>query len=664
MGVVEQAEISEAQARLSRRVRAWVKCGLLQFWQSALPEDQMIAPLLRAAITRDWPEAATSTWAQNCSALETQINECDTPLAQLCHDYQLSPGERFILALLGELQAEHSVNLAIRELQLPDTSAHLSVHLAVELVERLFANTATVNFHTALLHSPLLRDHLIHLDNNGTLPLCKLQIAPVSWAVLSGQAPPWPGCRYFLQREAGELSAESAAEALKIASLLEQDETCSAATLVIRGVPDSGRSAFALAVAGHLGLTAIQVPEKVWAAESALPSLCCYAKWLPVITPEITPGRAFKVDKQSPQKSPVAVIVGIDGAVDGAALIDVETQLPQQQERTERWQQHLADKTLAENLGRSAILSLNSISKLAQHARQLAARENSGVQLSHILTARRYYGAEKLRTLAESVNKTVQRDAMAFNASVQEGLDLLLLRASKRESIWRHLGRTLKVTPTPGVRGLFVGESGTGKTLAASYIASQLSAPLYRVDLSSVMNKYIGESEKNLSQLLDYAAATDVVLLFDEADSLFGSRSEGKETGERFANMLTNFLLTRIENHPGVVILTTNGKERIDKAFNRRIDVEVEFPLPAYSERLELWLSHLGEQAINEEAFRTIASHCDFTGGQVRNAVLAAATYADDAIRLPELLRGIFLEYGKLGHKVPRAIELLRKPQD
>jgi SpoVK/Ycf46/Vps4 family AAA+-type ATPase len=110
-----------------------------------------------------------------------------------------------------------------------------------------------------------------------------------------------------------------------------------------------------------------------------------------------------------------------------------------------------------------------------------------------------------------------------------------------------------------------------------------------------------------------------------------------------------------------VVILTTNGKERIDNAFNRRIDVEVDFPLPGYEERLSLWRSHLGEQqAISQEAFGTIASYCDFTGGQVRNAVLAAATCAEDEqIGMHDLLRGILLEYDKLGRKVPKAIEQL-----
>jgi SpoVK/Ycf46/Vps4 family AAA+-type ATPase len=174
------------------------------------------------------------------------------------------------------------------------------------------------------------------------------------------------------------------------------------------------------------------------------------------------------------------------------------------------------------------------------------------------------------------------------------------------------------------------------------------------VDLAAVMNKYIGESEKNLAALLDQAAASDVVLLFDEADSLFGRRSEGRETGERYANMLTNFLLTRIENHPGIVILTTNSRERIDNAFTRRLDVIVQFPLPGYEERLRLWQSHLGGRGPGEEVYRHLASYCDLVGGQIRNVVLAAATRADGrAIATADLLQGLQTEYRKLGRSLP-----------
>jgi SpoVK/Ycf46/Vps4 family AAA+-type ATPase len=222
------------------------------------------------------------------------------------------------------------------------------------------------------------------------------------------------------------------------------------------------------------------------------------------------------------------------------------------------------------------------------------------------------------------------------------------------------LGETLACTINHGARALFVGDSGTGKTLAASYVATCLGAPLYRVDLASVMNKYVGESEKNLGRLLDLAAAVDVVLLFDEADAVFGSRNEGSETGERYANMLTNFLLTRIEQHPGIVILTANSRSRIDQAFTRRLDTIIEFPLPGPSERFALWRAHLGQRSPGDEACRWIAGHC----GIVRNAVLSAAagSGADDLpLSLPHLVRAIEREYRKMGRTMPAALATVQE---
>ena len=151
------------------------------------------------------------------------------------------------------------------------------------------------------------------------------------------------------------------------------------------------------------------------------------------------------------------------------------------------------------------------------------------------------------------------------------------------------------------MRALFTGPSGTGKTLAALWLANRLGLPLYRVDLAAVTSKYIGETEKNLATLLARAEASEVVLLFDEADALFGKRTEIRDSNDRFANAQTNYLLQRIETYDGIVLLTSNSRARFDPAFARRIDMMLELQLPGPAERRDLWRAHLGaDHALDE----------------------------------------------------------------
>jgi len=140
-----------------------------------------------------------------------------------------------------------------------------------------------------------------------------------------------------------------------------------------------------------------------------------------------------------------------------------------------------------------------------------------------------------------------------------------------------------------GISALFAGASGTGKTMAAGVLAQTLQLDLYRIDLSSVVSKYIGETEKNLRRVFDAAETGGVVMLFDEADALFGKRSEVKASHDRYANMEVSYLLQRMEAYQGLAILTTNLKDAIDPAFMRRLRFIVRFPFPEYSQRVEIW---------------------------------------------------------------------------
>ena len=266
-------------------------------------------------------------------------------------------------------------------------------------------------------------------------------------------------------------------------------------------------------------------------------------------------------------------------------------------------------------------------------------------------------GASALNALAQRSRICVPDDALVLPPALRASLDALTVRARLRGELADGLGPALGARYTPGVRALFVGEAGTGKTLAAHWLAGQLGLPLYRVDLAALTSKWIGETEKNLSAILSAAEHADVVLFFDEADALFAARTGISDANDRFANAQTNYLLQRIEDYEGIAILASNSRDRFDPAFVRRLDAILDFPMPDAQARRALWLAHLGTAtALTDAQLDQLAIAIDLAGGHVRNVVLAAGAMAKSAARpidWPQLTIAIDDEYRKLGRPPP-----------
>jgi SpoVK/Ycf46/Vps4 family AAA+-type ATPase len=230
----------------------------------------------------------------------------------------------------------------------------------------------------------------------------------------------------------------------------------------------------------------------------------------------------------------------------------------------------------------------------------------------------------------------------------------LAARARHRERVlddWQIGGRSSRGR---GITALFGGESGTGKTLAAEVIAGELGLDLYVIDLSTVIDKYIGETEKNLDRIFAEADRINGVLLFDEADAIFGKRSEVRDARDRYANVEVAYLLQRMERFDGLAILTTNLRANLDEAFTRRIDAIADFPMPEEVDRLALWRMHLPPRLpqADDIDLEFLARRFRFSGGNIRNVCLTAAFLAADADRpvaMRDLIRGTELEYRKLG---------------
>jgi hypothetical protein len=335
---------------------------------------------------------------------------------------------------------------------------------------------------------------------------------------------------------------------------------------------------------------------------------------------------------------------------------------PDPTDRPRRWRAALGDDLLASN-GRGADLINATLAfrlgpaevvRAAQAARLRALADGRALLPEDLRAGARAQSSAGLERLAHRIAPAAGWDDLVVPGDVRRQLAELTSRARHRELVvdaWHVGGRTARGR---GITALFGGESGTGKTLAAEVIAGDLGLDLYVIDLSSVVDKYIGETEKNLDRIFTEAALVNGVLLFDEADAIFGKRSEVRDARDRYANVEVAYLLQRMERFDGLAILTTNLRANLDDAFTRRLDVIVDFPTPDEAARLALWRIHLPERLpqAGDIDLAFLARRFRITGGHVRNICLSAAFLAAEragAVAMADLVRGTEREYRKLG---------------
>ncbi|MEV0603443.1 ATP-binding protein [Streptomyces sp. NPDC050315] len=230
-------------------------------------------------------------------------------------------------------------------------------------------------------------------------------------------------------------------------------------------------------------------------------------------------------------------------------------------------------------------------------------------------------------------------------------LQEIVAHVRQRSTVYQDWGFAKALRSGLGVTALFAGGSGTGKTLAAEVMAKELGLDLFIIDLSQVVSKYIGETEKNLSRVFDAAERGGALLLFDEADALFGKRSEVKDSHDRYANLEVSYLLMRMEAYRGLAILTTNMKKALDSAFMRRIRFVVDFPFPGEKERAEIWRRVLPSQAPMKDIDPALLAQLTVAGGSIRNIALSGAFLAaeeGDRVQMRHMLAAARTEYLKL----------------
>ena len=257
----------------------------------------------------------------------------------------------------------------------------------------------------------------------------------------------------------------------------------------------------------------------------------------------------------------------------------------------------------------------------------------------------------QLDDLAQRIEPAATWSDLVLPALGLQTLREVAVHVRRRLTVYQTWGFATKGLRGLGISALFSGVSGTGKTMAAEVLAHELRLDLYRIDLSAVVSKYIGETEKNLRRVFDAAEEGGAILLFDEADALFGKRSEVKDSHDRYANIEVSYLLQRMEAYRGLAILTTNLKSALDTAFLRRLRFIVDFPFPDANLRAEIWRQIFPHETPTENLDAVKLAQLNIAGGNIRNIALNAAFLAADAnepVRMSHLLRAAENEYTKL----------------
>ncbi|HKG15259.1 MAG TPA: ATP-binding protein, partial [Pyrinomonadaceae bacterium] len=272
----------------------------------------------------------------------------------------------------------------------------------------------------------------------------------------------------------------------------------------------------------------------------------------------------------------------------------------------------------------------------------------------------------RLDALAQRLDPVATWDDIVLPPAEISLLHQIAAQIGQRSIVYDEWGFRKKMNRGLGISALFTGQSGTGKTMAAEVIANELRLNLYRIDLSAVVSKYIGETEKNLRRLFDAAEDGGMILFFDEADAIFGKRSEVKDSHDRYANIEINYLLQRMEAFGGLAILATNMKSALDAAFMRRLRFVVNFPVPTAAERRLIWEKAFPEEVPTEELDFDRLSRLNLTGGNIHSIVLNASFLAAGAgthVTMPVVLEAARTELRKLERPINEADFRVREPR-
>jgi hypothetical protein len=615
------------------------------------------------------------SWSDSARWLRDQIRGWESmspvrlPLLALEQKLGLSPDHRTLFLLAALVEEDSAFGNLYATLQQPVGFRRPTYDLLREVMSAGAPSSPDVGG----LIQMLIANRLVEVLNP-TSPRAEwtVGIAASVWSAARGDtvAQIEDGVAYCPAEQAeplGEmvLEPELARRVQLLAALLASPER-GPELVIIRGLPGSSRAEMAASLARELGLGTITVDNLTGAGDERLRNLgplCTLRDAVPVVAAELGPGESLALSRLPGCVSTEFVILGRDGGVAGPmaeSAVTLWVEPDDERCRLLHWDRALpaAAETKRKRFAAQFTLPSRYIRQAALMAESYAAMEQrEEVGIEDVRQAARSVNRQVLDSLATRLEPVCGWGSLVVGAAGEMDLRTLERRCRHRERLSSALAGGLPGGLNRGVRALFEGPSGTGKTLAARVLAAELGMDIYRVDLAATINKYVGETEKNLSKILSRAEDLDVILLLDEGDSLLTKRTEVHSANDRYANMETHYLLQRLETYTGIVLVTTNAPKNIDTAFRRRMDVVVSFPLPDTGQRLLLWRLHLRDNRCEPRVLEEVAARYNLTGGQIRNAAISATLSAldrgRDLVDQGDLRSAIEVEYRKAGASFP-----------
>jgi ATPase family associated with various cellular activities (AAA) len=590
---------------------------------------------LRSYVPGELPPAMEGTWWDaQIAQREAQTAE-QLPIRTLITEAGLSVHEVRVLIAAGIVEEDIRFGALFASLQEPLTARRP----CMGVLGWLLGEPGTDIWQAC---RTLLDSGLLHVENPAD-PRTEwiLRVPAAIWDALRGQpsAKPAPGLTLQTASDFPLLDDLILPETLhsRILHLPDLLASGQVTALVLRGMNGSGRRTALGAIARTLKRNVLlwedgKPGDDTWRLLGPLATL---VGAIPVLRCDPAPGETLDLPALPGYTGPVGITLGRSGGLRGPLIahsLSLTLPSPDRNARRRFWQAThvpILPDTL-DDITTSFLLTGGYICKAATLAQAYAVLDNrSAITVPDVQQATRALNRQALETLATALEPTHGWADLVVSSTTADELRTLEARCRGREVLREHAGPALKQSLNRGVRALFSGPSGTGKTLAARALAAALQMDLYRVDLAAVVNKYIGETERNLNQVFSRAEELDVVLLLDEGDALMTNRTDVRNANDRYANLETNYLLQRLETYEGIVVITTNAGNRIDSAFLRRIDVLIDFAPPEASERWRIWQSHLPLSHTVSAAFlEEVAGRCVLTGGQIRNAALHATLLA------------------------------------